>query len=121
MPRVTQFNSNRVNIASDLPAVDAVAKLLSCENKPFIQSGSQPFCQLDAGIRFENVTFAYRPDDSPVLEEVTLEIPAGKTTAIVGASGAGKSTLVDLVSRFYDPDRGRISTDGMDIRTLDLS
>jgi ATP-binding cassette, subfamily B, bacterial len=64
------------------------------------------------------VTFAYR-DGPPVLDDLTLSIPAGRTVALVGATGAGKSTIAKLVARFYDPLRGTVSLDGVDLRDLD--
>jgi len=77
--------------------------------------------KLEGAIEFENVSFSYptRPD-SVVLEDFTLSIPKGSTTAVVGPSGAGKSTLVSLLERFYDVDAGTIKIDGTDIRMLDL-
>ena len=68
-------------------------------------------------VRFEDVRFGYDPR-RPILHGVDLEIPAGRTVAVVGASGAGKSTLVRLLFRFYDVDGGRITVDGHDIRSL---
>lgn len=121
IPRVTQFNNNRAVIANNLSAVDAVLRMLSPEDKPFLKSGSRRFDRLREGIRFEGVTFSYRSGEGRVLSRVNIQIPAGKTTAIVGASGAGKSTLVDLIPRFYDPDEGRITADGVDLRELDLA
>jgi ATP-binding cassette subfamily B protein len=67
---------------------------------------------------FEAVTFAY-PGGEPVLREVTLRVPAKQTLAIVGASGSGKSTMIALLLRLYDPTRGRILIDGVDLRDLD--
>lgn len=69
-------------------------------------------------IRFENVTFGY-DRHHPVLEDVSFEIPAGKMIGIVGRSGSGKTTLVNLISRFYDVDEGRVTIDGVDVRELD--
>ncbi|NUP90337.1 MAG: ABC transporter ATP-binding protein [Candidatus Sumerlaeia bacterium] len=69
-------------------------------------------------IRFENVSFAY--GDEPVLREITLDVPAGKVIALVGASGSGKTTFVNLVPRFWDPVEGRILIDGHDLRDLTL-
>jgi ATP-binding cassette subfamily B protein len=68
---------------------------------------------------FERVSFAYRPGE-PALREVSLDLRPGETVAIVGASGAGKTTLASLVIRFYDPQGGRITLDGYDLRTLTL-
>ena len=68
-------------------------------------------------LRFEGVSFAYNPDRA-ILHDVSFEVPAGKTVAVVGASGAGKSTLARLLYRFYDVGGGRISIDGQDIRSV---
>ncbi|MEU9183223.1 ABC transporter ATP-binding protein [Streptomyces sp. NPDC048484] len=80
-------------------------------------------------IAFEDVDFAYsRPGDGDTdaeaeeaLSGVRLTIPAGQTVAFVGETGAGKSTLVKLVARFYDPTGGRVTVDGTDLRSLDLT
>ncbi|MGW7272996.1 ABC transporter ATP-binding protein [Streptomyces sp. NPDC054864] len=74
-------------------------------------------------IAFEDVNFAYGTDDEPeeALSDVRLRIPAGQTVAFVGETGAGKSTLVKLVARFYDPTGGRVTVDGTDLRSLDLT
>jgi ATP-binding cassette subfamily B protein len=68
-------------------------------------------------IRFENVKFAYEPD-RPILKDLSFEVPAGRTVAIVGPSGAGKSTISRLLFRFYDVTGGRILIDGQDIRDV---
>lgn len=67
-------------------------------------------------VTFENVWFRYPGSDEYVLEDFSLDIPAGTTLAIVGETGAGKSTIVNLVCRFYEPERGRILIDGRDCR-----
>ncbi|MEV7887160.1 ABC transporter ATP-binding protein [Streptomyces sp. NPDC088357] len=74
-------------------------------------------------IAFEDVRFAYGSSDGPeaALTGIELTIPAGQTVAFVGETGAGKSTLVKLVARFYDPTGGRVTVDGSDLRTLDLT
>jgi ATP-binding cassette subfamily B protein len=71
-------------------------------------------------VAFENVHFAYGADEE-ALGGIDLKIPAGQTVAFVGETGAGKSTLVKLVARFYDPTGGRVTVDGTDLRTLDLT
>jgi ATP-binding cassette subfamily B protein len=70
-------------------------------------------------IRFEGVGFGYPGRDRPVLQGLDLEIPAGKSLAIVGDNGAGKTTLVKLLARLYDPQSGRITVDGVDLRQLE--
>ena len=71
------------------------------------------------GVRFEGVTFAYPGTDRAVLDGLDLEVPAGKTVAVVGENGAGKSTFIKLLCRFYDPSAGRVTIDGVDIREYD--
>jgi len=68
-------------------------------------------------VRFENVNFGYMPGQ-PVIKNMTLEARAGQTIALVGPTGAGKTTLINLLSRFYEVDRGRILIDGRDIRQV---
>jgi subfamily B ATP-binding cassette protein MsbA len=65
---------------------------------------------------FEGLTFAYGAE--PVLRDLTLAIPAGQSVALVGPSGAGKSTFVNLVPRFFDPQQGAITVDGLDLRSV---
>ena len=72
-------------------------------------------------VRFEGVWFRYSPDGPWVLRDVTFEASPGQTIALVGHTGAGKTTIVNLLLRFYDPDRGRILIDGVDIRQLSTS
>jgi subfamily B ATP-binding cassette protein MsbA len=72
-------------------------------------------------IRFEDVTFAYVPGEPPVLNGFSADIPAGEIVALVGPSGAGKTTIVNLVPRFYEPQDGRITLDGVDLATVKLA
>lgn len=69
---------------------------------------------------YEDVSFHYSDDDTPVLSHVSFEIPAGRSIALVGPSGSGKTTICSLLPRFYDVTGGRITIDGKDVRTLSL-
>jgi ATP-binding cassette, subfamily B, bacterial len=80
-----------------------------------------PAPPLRRGIEFEDVWFRYGPDRGWALRGVSLHLPHGQAVALVGRNGAGKSTLVKLMCRLYDPDRGRILWDGVDLRDMDLA
>jgi ATP-binding cassette, subfamily B, bacterial len=71
-------------------------------------------------ITFDRVTFGYDADDGPVLDGVDLEISGGETVALVGQTGSGKSTLATLIGRLYDPSKGAVRLDGIDVRDLAL-
>jgi ATP-binding cassette subfamily B protein len=72
-------------------------------------------------VRFEGVWFRYRPESDWVLRDVSFTASPGQTVALVGQTGAGKTTVISLLLRFYDPERGRITLDGVDIRDLPSS
>ena len=72
-------------------------------------------------VELSDVCFGYRAGCSPVLEGLNLRINSGEAIALVGASGSGKSTITKLIARLYDVDRGAISIDGLDVRTIDLN
>jgi len=78
------------------------------------RAGAKPLAVTSGRLLFENVSFHYDPRRA-ILKDVSFEVPAGKTVAVVGPSGAGKSTLSRLIFRFYEPSSGRITIDGQDI------
>ena len=84
-------------------------------------SGGRPLGPGPKAITFADVTFAYRDAERPALERVSLEIPAGRVTALVGPSGAGKTTLADLIPRLRAPQQGRVLYDGVDGAEYDLA
>jgi ATP-binding cassette subfamily B protein len=104
-------------IRQGLTDIEEMFKLL--DQPPEIQdkAGAAPLAVSGPVIRFEDVTFHYDPDRE-ILKGVSFEVPAGKTTAIVGPTGAGKSTISRLLFRFYDVTGGRITIDGQDLRDV---
>ena len=83
--------------------------------------GAQPLPKGEATIRLEDVGFAYGPDGPPTLSGVTLEARRGETVALVGPSGGGKTTILNLIPRFYDASRGKVTIDGHDVRGVTLA
>jgi ABC-type multidrug transport system fused ATPase/permease subunit len=81
----------------------------------------KPLGRAGGTIALQNVTFTYPDTNRPALSEIDLRVAAGEKVAVVGASGAGKTTLTKLLLRFYDPDDGRVTLDGRDLRDLRLS
>jgi ATP-binding cassette subfamily B protein len=77
--------------------------------------GAKPLPRIEGRVRFENVTFGYNPD-RPVLHNVTFEAKPGQMFALVGHTGSGKSSIISLISRFYQPQQGRVLVDEQDIR-----
>ncbi len=71
-------------------------------------------------IELEHVTFTYPDAEEPALDDLSLRVEPGETAALVGSSGAGKSTVTNLIGRFWDPQEGRVTIDGIDLRAFDL-
>lgn len=104
-------------IQKGLASIERVDKILKAETNIHDPEYPKPIA-LNDRITYENVWFKYQNDW--ILKGINLEIPKGKTIALVGQSGSGKSTLVDLLPRFYDVNKGRIAIDGLDIREARL-
>lgn len=105
-----QFNQ----IQSAIAGAERVFRV--CDTPPESEDGTDPVpAPLEGRIAFENVRFLYVPD-TPVLEDFSLSIEPGRKVALVGETGSGKTTVISLLSRFYDPQEGRILLDGRDIR-----
>ena len=81
---------------------------------------AKPHKNVKGYVCYEDVSFHYSDDDTPVLSHVSFEIPAGKSIALVGPSGSGKTTICSLLPRFYDVTEGRVTIDGNDVRKLTL-
>ncbi|HEY3194608.1 MAG TPA: ABC transporter ATP-binding protein, partial [Candidatus Dormibacteraeota bacterium] len=88
------------------------------EEAPTVPEPTSPvrMGSVKGAVAFEGVTFAYR--DKPVLHDIDLKIPEGQIVALVGETGAGKTTMARLIARFYDPSLGRLTLDGVDLRSI---
>jgi ABC-type multidrug transport system fused ATPase/permease subunit len=120
IPVTKRINTSRGYIQGNLATLNEIAQGLELEDKYAVISGNFPFTGLKKGISFCNVRFSYNDKDE-VLRGFNLEIPKGKTIALVGSSGAGKSTLASLIPRLYDISSGVIEMDGRDIRDFELT
>lgn len=115
IPVTKKINNARGTLQETRPALGKIAEALRLQEQYPMPSGGQEFTGLCESIIFRNVYFSY-DGRSKVLNGLQLEIPKGKTIALVGASGAGKSTVAALIPRFYDVTQGIIELDGQDIR-----
>jgi ATP-binding cassette subfamily B protein/subfamily B ATP-binding cassette protein MsbA len=107
-------------IQSSLAGADRVADLIAEPHEPQNRRGAEPVTNRVSGeFIFKNVSFAYTPG-VPVLENISLHIPAKSVVALVGPTGVGKTTLVSLIPRFYDVTGGSITLDGHDLRDYTL-
>lgn len=106
------------NIQKALAGARRIYALLS--NRQILPEPVKPidWKGLSNGIRFENVWFSYDGSENFVLKNVSLDVPAGRRIALAGVTGGGKSTIISLLLRFYDPQKGRITVDGIDLRDI---
>lgn len=107
------------NIQKAMAAAERVFDVM--DTKPEIEDlpGATTLAKIDGYVDFNNVTFEYKTGE-PALKEVQLSVKPGQVVAIVGPSGAGKTTIGNLIPRFYDPIKGNITIDGIDIKTVTL-
>jgi ATP-binding cassette, subfamily B, bacterial len=114
MQEISQFFNTFQSASS---ALEKIAGVLAC--KPGIAEPDEPVKveRVRGEIALRDVYFGYR-SETPVLSGMTLTVPAGQTVALVGTTGAGKTTIAALIARFYDPDAGSVTIDGIDLRSF---
>ena len=115
MSPIKSLSEVYTNVQQGLAAAERIFGIMDTLPEIVDRPGAKPLLPFSDRIRYESVGFAYR-EGMPVLEDVSFEIERGQVVALVGSSGAGKSTTMDLLARFYDPTRGRITLDGVDLR-----
>lgn len=125
--RLARLNAN---LQKGLAAAERVFAMLDIEPEIVDRPGARPMAPGAGGVRLDDVVFAYGPgnggaEPAPALGRngrgVTLDVPAGKTVALVGPSGAGKTTVLNLIPRFFDVDSGAVLIDGQDVRGVTLA
>ena len=107
---IARLHGVNQTLQNGLSAARRVFEILDRNDAEDLEDGG-PATNIKGHVRFENITFAYN-EGKPVLRDVSLEVPARQTIAIVGATGSGKTTLFQLLARFYDAEQGRITLDG---------
>ena len=113
--------SRQVNqIGKSLVSGERIIDLLNAEPTVKDEPGATPAPPLEGRVSFEDVRFAYEDEAGEVLRGVDFEVEAGSRVALVGVSGAGKTTVTALIARLYDPQGGRVSVDGRDIKGFTL-
>ncbi len=118
IPQFKTINSNLLVLNELLPHHHKVQDLISKIGKPYITDGSQSISKIETNIELKQVSFSYDGCENLVLDNINIIFPARKTTAIVGPSGGGKSTLIELLARNYDPDKGKVLVDGVNIKDV---
>jgi len=115
-----EFSKAGYSIPKGLASMERVDKILKAENPIKETENPKPLNGLQENITFKDITFSY-DGKKPVLEDINLTIPKGKTVALVGQSGSGKSTLVDLLPRYHDVQEGTITIDGINIKEVRIT
>ena len=118
-PEILSLMSGFAKLTKSSASMDRVFELLETYEEESSRPGRARREPIRGDVAFERVAFAYHPE-SPVLRGVSFSVPAGTFCVVCGPSGGGKSTLVNMLPRFQDPDHGRVTVDGIDVRDFDL-
>lgn len=102
-------------------SLERLGDILNNPTEPGYNPNRSTLPSLKGGVKFEHVSFRYRPDGPFILQDIALGIKPGETLGIVGRSGSGKSTLTNLIQRLYVPEKGRVLVDGIDLTLVDTA
>ena len=114
---ITQLSSMANTIQLTIASAERVFELLDEAEEPADQSAAKELVNPRGDVQIDHMSFSYKPE-SPLIEDMSIDVQPGQTVAIVGHTGAGKTTLVNLLMRFYDVNAGAIRVDGVDIREM---
>ena len=118
MPPLKRMTSINAILQTAIAAAESIFAML--DTPPELDTGTRCLTRAQGALVFQDVSFTYPAGHRPALAQVSFEIPAGMTVAVVGRSGSGKSTLANLLPRFYDPSHGAILLDSVDLREYRL-
>lgn len=113
-----EFSKAGYSIPKGLASMARVDKILKAQNTIVEKDNAKQINELESDITFDNVSFSY--GETEILHNINLKIRKGETIALVGQSGSGKSTLVDLIPRFHDVQKGKVTIDGVDVKDLSV-
>lgn len=119
LPPLKRLTTVNAALQKGIAAAESVFSLL--DTAPETDRGTRSLQRAEGRVEFRDVTFAYRPDQAPVLQNISFTVEPGRSVALVGRSGSGKSTLANLLPRFYEPGSGSILVDGIDVRDVKLA
>ena len=118
---VSRILTSFVVIDSNLDAIRRLEAFSLASKASRLVDGSHHFEKLKNGVQFNGLEFAYPNSDVPALKNFDLKIPRGEMVALVGPSGAGKTSVVNMLGRLYDPQKGNIEIDGVDLREYEIA
>jgi subfamily B ATP-binding cassette protein MsbA len=116
---VVQIANIGTQVSEAFAGLDRIREILDMPTEDQEDASRDPLPTVDGSVAFRDVHFAYE-EGSPVLKDVSFEVPAGSTVALVGSSGSGKSTIISLVMAFNHPQQGQVLVDGKNVETLRL-
>lgn len=119
-PQIKKLDAARVNLVALTASVSIINDLIQATKINQLKNGSQRFDNLTQGIQFRDVCFQYKQSNTLTVKNLSFEVYAGKTTAIVGPSGGGKSTIIGLILRRFDPQNGVVEVDGQPLPEYDI-